>query len=104
MKLHAKQVLPPLTQMLEERPPMLQQLVQTTIAMILLCPAEVFAQQIGHRTVGEPFSVQAPLAARINQPVDRQRLQDVFPTGAFARSRQSLRPEGDRKSTRLNSS
>ena len=32
----------------------------------------------------EPLPVQAPLAARIDQPITHQRLQDVLPARTFA--------------------
>ena len=37
--------------------------------------------------------MQPPLAARIDQPVAHQRLQDMPPAGALARVRQARRPE-----------
>jgi len=37
--------------------------------------------------------VQAPLAARIRQPINRQHLQNGFPIGAFATGRQALSPK-----------
>src|SRR5258708_18546661 len=41
----------------------------------------------------EPESVQSPLAARIDQSIADQRLQDVLPAGSFPRIRQPTRPE-----------
>src|SRR5258707_3700013 len=37
--------------------------------------------------------MQSPLAARIDQPIADQRLQDVLPAGSFPRIRQPTRPE-----------
>src|SRR5262245_45896252 len=51
------------------------------------------ATQIRHRALLEPLPVQAPLAARIDQPIAHQRLQDMLPARTFAGRGQSLRPE-----------
>src|SRR5580700_4474034 len=53
----------------------------------------VLAQQICHRAVLEPLPMQAPFAAGVDQPIAHQRLQDVLPAGALARTRQQRRKE-----------
>ena len=63
-----------------------QQPIEATIELVLFDQIEVFTEQIGHRALLEPLPVQAPLAARIDQPITDQGLKDVGPRGAFARS------------------
>jgi hypothetical protein len=63
--------------MLKELFPVGQQFVQTPIQIIFLRQAKIFFQQIGHGAVLKPLSMQAPFAARINQPIGRQGLQHV---------------------------
>jgi hypothetical protein len=56
---------------------------------------------IGHGALAEPFAVQLPLAARRDQPVADQHLQDLIPSRtpppsqgqAFAAPRQAVGPE-----------
>ncbi len=68
-ELHSKQILPASPQMFKKLVPVLEQLVQTPIQIVFLGQTEIFFQQIGHRTVLKPLSMQAPFAARINQPI-----------------------------------
>ena len=79
-----EQVLPALTKMREQRLFVWQQLVQAPVERILLRQRKISAEQIGHRALLEPLPVQAPLAARIDQPITHQRLQDVPPARTFA--------------------
>ena len=65
-ELHSEEILPARSQVLEERLPVLQQLVQTPIQIVLLGQAEILPQQIGHGTVLKPLPVQTPLAARVD--------------------------------------
>jgi hypothetical protein len=79
--------------MMEQRAFVGQQLVEATIQRILLHQRVVCAQQIGHRALLKPQSVQAPFATGIEQAVNHQCLQDVSPTGAFSTIRQAYLPE-----------
>ena len=49
------------------------------------------AKQITHRALLEPLPVQSPFAARINQPITHQCLQDLPPLASLARIRQARR-------------
>ena len=73
-------------EMLEQRRLVRQQLVQAPVERILLHQRKIPAEQIPHRALLEPLPVQAPLAARIDQPITHQRLQDVLPARTFAES------------------
>jgi hypothetical protein len=55
---------------------------------------EVRAQQIGQRAVLEPMAVQAPFAARIDEPVKDEGLDDPVPAGTLAARRKLFAPEG----------
>lgn len=79
--------------MLKERFPMGQQFVQATIEIVFLRQTEILLQQIGHGAVAIPVPMQPPLAARIDQPIAHQGLQDVPPIGSLSRIGQSLFPE-----------
>ena len=54
---------------------------------------KVLSQQVGQRALLEPFPVQAPLAARRQQPIRHQHEQHVVPARALAAGRKPLRPE-----------
>ena len=95
IELGAEQILPALAQMAEQSLLVRQQLVQAAIECILRDQRVILAEQIGHRALLEPLPVQPPLAARIDQPIAHQRLQDVLPAGPFARVRQARPPRTD---------
>jgi len=80
----SEQVLPPLAQMREQRLFVRQQLVQAAVERILLHQPIVGSQQVPHRALLEPLPVQPPFAARIDQPIAHQRLQDMLPARALA--------------------
>jgi hypothetical protein len=71
----------------------LQQPVEAAIEGVLLDQGEVRAEQVRHGAGLEPVPVQAPLAARIDQAVAHQGLQDLVPGRALARGRQAGRKE-----------
>jgi len=48
---------------------------------------------VGHGVVLEPVAVEPPLAARVEQAVANERLEDVEPVGSLAAPRQARRPE-----------
>ena len=70
-----------------------KQLVQAAIQRVAAQHLGRPAQQIPHGAVLVPVPVQPPLAARIDQLVARQRLQDVQPARALAARRRPGSPE-----------
>ncbi len=84
IKAGVEEILPPLLQMGKERRLVPGQLIQTTIARVVGGQAVIGPEQIGHRTLVEPFAVQTPFAARVDQPVAHQGLEHVIPAGGFA--------------------
>src|SRR6476620_7866925 len=79
--------------MIKERALMCQQQIQTTIESIFCRQRIVFAQEIAHRAVRIPVSMQSPFAARGNQPVGTQDFKDMFPIGPLAAAAQPLTPK-----------
>ena len=77
----AEQILPAPAQVREQRRFVLDELVEATIESVLLDQRKIFAEQIAHGALLEPQPVQAPLAARIDEPVADQRLENVPPAG-----------------------
>ena len=63
------------------------------VELVRLGQSEVRPQQVGHGTLAEPVAVQLPLAARCDQPVYDQHLQDLIPLRAFAARRQAGGPK-----------
>src|SRR5208282_3746860 len=88
-----EQILPAPAQVREQRRLVLDELVEATIEGVLLDQREILAEQIAHSALLEPQPVQTPLAARIDEPVTDQRLEDVPPAGSFAGIGQTGRPE-----------
>ena len=70
-----------------------QQQIVAGVEFMSFREAEVGAEEIGHGAVAEPLAMQAPLAARRDEPVGRQHLQHVIPARALATLRQTLGPE-----------
>ena len=89
----AEQILPALSQVREQRPLVLEELVQAAIEGILLDQRKILAEQIPHGALLEPQPMQPPFASRIDQPVAHQGLQDMAPARAFARIGQASRKE-----------
>jgi hypothetical protein len=67
-----------------------QQKIVTGIEFVRFGQSEVRTQQVSHRRAAKPFAVQFPLAARRNEPIAGQHLQNLIPTRAFAASRQAI--------------
>jgi hypothetical protein len=70
-----------------------QQLVETSIQIVLLRQVELLAQQVAHRALVKPLPVQPPFAARIDQSISDQGLQHVQPACPLPRWGQTWRPE-----------
>src|SRR5205807_8698586 len=54
---------------------------------------EIAAGQVRHRAALMPLAMKAPLAARSDEPIGAQRLEDQIPARALAAGRQPLRPK-----------
>src|SRR3979411_850784 len=90
---YAKQGRPSLAQKLKGLCFMLHQTADKPIKSIFGRNREVLCEQIAHCRVLKPYSVKAPLTARIQQSIAHQRLEHVLPIGAFATATQSKSPE-----------
>src|ERR1039458_3428402 len=94
LELGIKQIPPPLGQMIKERLLMFQEQIVARVELVTLGQlAKVGSQQIAHGAALKPLPVQTPLAARIDQPVSTEGLQDPVPPRAFATNRQALGPK-----------
>jgi len=93
VEIGVEQIAPAPDQMREQRFLMLQQQVVTGIKLVLFRKAEVRPQQIGHRAVAEPLAMQPPFAARRDQPVSRENLQNLVPARLLPARRQPIGPE-----------
>jgi len=90
LEIGLKQILPAITQKREEVLLVRGQLVQATIETIGKHEREILAAQVTHRALIEPLPMQPPFAARRDQLIARQRLQNVQPTRALARGSKRL--------------
>src|SRR5260370_7427716 len=79
--------------MREQRLFVCQQQIVAGIKLVFFRQAKIGTEEIGHRAVAEPFAMQSPLAARRNQPVGREHLQDLIPWRSFPARRQPIGPE-----------
>ena len=88
-----EQIAPASDQMREQRFLMLQQQIVAGIELVFLSQTKVRHEQIGHRAVAEPFTVQPPLAPRRDQPIGCENLQNLIPLRCLPARRQPLGPE-----------
>jgi hypothetical protein len=88
-----EQIAPAPDQMREQRFLMRQQEIVAGIELVLFRKSEVRTQEIGHCAVAEPLAMQSPLAARRDQPIGRQHLQDLIPPRSLPARRQPIDPE-----------
>ena len=88
-----EQIAPARHQMREQIRFVRQQKIMTGVKLVRLGQTEIRTEQIGHGAAAEPVTVQFPLAARRDQPVRHQHLQDLIPPRALAVDRQTLGPE-----------
>jgi hypothetical protein len=93
IEIRIEQVAPARHQMREQRVFVLQQEVMAGVELVRLSQPEVRPQQVGHGAVAKPIAMQLPLAARRDQPVRDQYLQNLVPSRAFAARRQAIGPE-----------
>src|ERR1700693_6362901 len=78
--------------MTEELFLVLEHLIQTTIERVLFDQRKIFIQQISHRALLKPLSMQPPLTARINESIADQGLQNMLPASSLSTIGQTLRP------------
>ena len=83
---------PPAAQIREEVLLVRRQLVEAAIERVV-GDRPVAAKEIAQRAVLVPVAVKTPLAARVDQPVAGEDLQDVEPPRALPARRQALTPE-----------
>src|SRR6516162_11032137 len=69
--------------MTEERLLVRKEFIQAAVERIFLNQGIVLAEKIPHRALLKPQTMQPPLAARIDEPIAHQRLQNMPPTGPF---------------------
>ena len=70
-----------------------KQLVQAAIQRRGLSYPEILVEQIAHGTLVKPVPVKTPLAARVDEPIADQRLEDIDPAGPFAAGQKFLLPK-----------
>jgi hypothetical protein len=79
--------------MTEKRLLVHKELIEAAVERIFLNQGIILPEKIPHRALLKPQTMQPPLAARIDEPIADQRLQNMPPTGPFARIRKPRRPE-----------
>src|SRR6202171_1352642 len=79
--------------MREQRLLVLEQQIVTGIELVFFRKAEVRTQQVGHRAVAEPLAVQPPFAARSDQSIAGENLQDMIPPRSLPARREGGGPE-----------
>jgi hypothetical protein len=93
IELRREEVLPTCAQVLEERRFVSEHLVQAAVKSVLFHQRIIFPQEIAHRTLLKPLSVQSPFAARIHEPITHQGLQNMAPAGALPAIGQARPPK-----------
>ncbi len=88
-----EQIRPALLQVGKQIGLVFAELVEAAVERVLGRDRVVLAEQVGHGAVLEPVAVEPPLAARVEQVVANERLEDVEPVGSLAAPRQARRPE-----------
>ena len=88
----------------EQIPPAIHQMIEQRLACARAADRDsrracesrpgraIDTQQIAQRAALEPVPMQAPLAARREQPIHHQHQEHLIPTRAFARGRRVARP------------
>jgi len=71
----------------------LEELIEAAVERILLDQRIIRADEIAHRALLEPLTMQPPFTAGIDQPIAHQGLQNVLPARTFARIGQARRKE-----------
>src|ERR1700724_579619 len=59
-------------------------LIQTSIQSVLFYQRKIFIQQISHRALLKPLSMQPPFAARIIESIADQGLQNMLPASSLS--------------------
>src|SRR5580693_3985862 len=79
--------------MTEELFLVLEHLIQTTIERVLFDQRKIFIQQVSHCALLKPLPMQSPFAARINESIADQSLQNMLPASSLPTVGQTLGPE-----------
>src|ERR1700719_5005043 len=79
--------------MTEEPLLLLEHLIQTSIQRVLFYQRKIFIQQISHRALFKPLPMQPPFAARINESIADQGLQNMPPACSLPTVGQTVGPE-----------
>src|SRR5450631_2097112 len=79
--------------MREQRLFVCQQQIVAGIKLVFFRQAKIGTEEIGHRAVAEPLAVQPPFAARSDQSVGGENLQDMIPPRPLSARRQPIGPE-----------
>src|SRR5580704_1767584 len=79
--------------MIEEPLLLLEHLIQTSIQRVLFYQRKIFIQQISHCALLKPLPMQPPFAARINESIADQGLQNMLPASSLSTIGQTLGPE-----------
>src|SRR5260370_8519851 len=79
--------------MTEEPLLVLEHLIQTSIQRVLFYERKIFIQQISHRALLKPLPMQPPFAARINESIADQGLQNMLPACSLPTVGQTPGPE-----------
>ncbi len=88
-----KKIPPSLLQKAEQRCLVRHQFVQATIGVVFGHQSKILVEQIPHRALAVPLSVQTPLAARIDPTIGAQHHQQMIPGGSLPTGSQTLLPE-----------
>ena len=79
--------------MIEERRFVRHELVVALVKTVDFRERKIPAEQVRDRRVIEPMPVQAPLAARIDEPVKHESLQHLLPSRPLAAGRKFFPPK-----------
>jgi len=88
-----EQVPPPARQVIEQRRLVLQQTIVAAVEFVDFRQAEIGTQQIRQRRALEPLPMQAPFAARLQQPIGNQDEQHLIPARPLATGGKPSGPE-----------
>ena len=93
VEFRVEQIFPALHQMIKQRRLVLQNQIVAFVEPVKFHQGKIFSQQIPHGAVLKPMTVQAPFAARSDQPISAEGLHNQVPARAFAAGRQPFGPE-----------
>ena len=79
-----EEIAPSIVEVGKQRLLVIEQAVMAAVESILGGQGEITTQEIGQRRVVEPMAMQTPFAARVDEPVGDQDIEDSLPVGALA--------------------